>query len=173
MPAVGSILQDIARLWETVKANAEAQASKDQQAANQARRASNITEGDLVLLSTRHLQLKSSPGKMKPRFIGPFRAIQSVGANAFKLQLPESMKVHPIFNVSLLRKYHGEYSPPGPIIVEGEAEYEVERIIRHHRNGKRRQFLVRWKGYDDSEDCWLKADELDNAPLVLKRYLIQ
>ena len=110
---------------------------------------------------------------MKPRFVGPFHVIQSVGANAFKLQLPESMKVHPVFNVSLLRKYHGEYSPPGPIIVEGEVEYKVERIIRHQGKGKRRQFLVRWKGYDDSEDCWLKADELDNAPLVLKSYLIQ
>lgn len=92
----------------------------------------------MVLLSTRHLQLKSAPGKMKPRFIGPFRVIRLIGANAFELALPESMKVHPVFNVSLLRKYYGEYSPPGPIIVEGEVEYEVDRIIRHRGNGKRR-----------------------------------
>ena len=32
-----------------------------------------------------------------------------------------TMKVRPVFNISLLRLYHGVYSPPGPIVVEGEA----------------------------------------------------
>ena len=72
---------------------------------------------------------------MKPRFVGPFRVLHAVGANAFELELPMTMKVHPVFNVSLLRRYHGVYSPPGPIIVEGKLEYEVERIIRHQGKG--------------------------------------
>ena len=57
--------------------------------------------------------------------------------NAFELDLPATMRVHPVFNVSLLRLYHGVYSTPGPIIVEGEFEYEVDRIIRHRGKGKR------------------------------------
>ena len=75
---------------------------------------------------------------MKPRFVGPFRVLCTVGANAFELDLPMTMKVHPVFNISLLRLYYGVYSPPGPIIIEGEAEYEVERIVRHRGKGKRR-----------------------------------
>ena len=105
---------------------------------------------------------------MKPRFVGPFRVVKAIGANAFELALPETMRIHPVFNVSLLRKYHGAYHPPGPIIVDGEQEYEVDCILRHRGNGKRRQYLVRWKGYDASEDCWLKTDKLLNAPLVLE-----
>ena len=68
-------------------------------------------------------------------FCGLFHVLRTVGANAFELELPMTMKVHPVFNVSLLRLYHGVYSPPGPIITEGEVEYEVERIIRHRGKG--------------------------------------
>ena len=81
-----------------------------------------------------------------------------------------TMKVHPVFNVSLLRMYHGVYSPPGPILVEGEAEYEVDCIIRHRGKGKRHQYLVWWKGYDASKDCWLCTDEFTNALDVLSVY---
>ena len=91
-----------------------------------------------MLLSTRYLQLKAISAKMKPHFVGPFCILRAVGPNAFELELPITMKVHPVFNVSLLRLYHGAYSPPGPIIVEGEVEYEVDRIIRHRGKGKRR-----------------------------------
>ena len=31
--------------------------------------------------------------------------------------------------------------------------------------------LYEWLGYDASEDCWLQADELKNAPVVLADYL--
>ena len=48
------------------------------------------------------------------------------------------MKIYPIFNVSLLHKLQGKYKLPGPIIVDGEAEYKVEKIVRHRGNGKYR-----------------------------------
>ena len=69
--------------------------------------------------------------------MGPFRAEEQLEANAFKLSLPATMQVYPVFNVSLLQPYQGEYKPLGPIEVEGEAEYKVEKIIQHHGNGRR------------------------------------
>ena len=54
----------------------------------------------------------------------------------FELELPTTMKVHPVFRVSLLNKFQGEYKLPGPIIIDGEAEYKVEKIVRHRGNGK-------------------------------------
>ena len=77
------------------------------------------------------------------------------------------MKVYPIFNLALLCKYEGKYRPPGPIIIDKKAEYEVEKIFRHRENSKRHQYLVRWLGYNESEDYWMKAEELTNLPLVL------
>ena len=70
------------------------------------------------MLNTHYLLLKAVIGKLKPRFVGPFRAEEQLGANNFKPTLPATMQVHPVFNVSLLRPFQGDYKPPGPIQVE-------------------------------------------------------
>ena len=45
-------------------------------------------------------------GKLSPRFIGPFEILSKVGEVSYKLALPPSMdKVHPVFHISMLRKY--------------------------------------------------------------------
>ena len=54
-----------------------------------------------------------------------------VGRNAAKLELPPGMKVHPIFNVALLKRYHSQCLIPNPILVDDNAEYEVEQILKH------------------------------------------
>ena len=48
-----------------------------------------------------------------------------VRRNAAKLELPLGMKVHPIFNVALLKRYHGQCLILNPILVDDNAKYEV------------------------------------------------
>ena len=67
---------------------------KDKIRADKARREVGFAEGDLVLLSTRHLRLKGDLGKLKPRFVGPFHVLALVGANAVRLDLPDSSVQH-------------------------------------------------------------------------------
>ena len=55
------------------------------------------------MLSTCNLRLKSRPGKLWPLYIEPFKVIQGIGHNAFKPDLPVTLRVHPVLNVSLLR----------------------------------------------------------------------
>ena len=44
--------------------------------------------------------------KLSLRFIGPFEILSRVGEVAYKLALPPSLSaVHPVFHVSMLRKY--------------------------------------------------------------------
>ena len=81
------------------------------------------------MVSTRHLVLKAVTGKLKPRFIGPFQVEAQLGANAFKLTLPATIRAHPVFNASLLQPYQGDYKPLGPIEVEGEVENKVKNIM--------------------------------------------
>ena len=91
---------------------------------------------------------------------------------AYKLDLGTRLKgVHNVFHTSLLRPYRSGgngVSPPEPIVVDGTAEFEVERILAHrdHR-GHAREYLVHWAGYDSSEDLWLTESDLHNAPAVL------
>ena len=79
----------------------------------------------------KHLKLKDKPGKQRPQYIGPFKVLQMVGCNAAKLELPPGMKVHPVFNVALLKRYHGQCFIPNTILVDENAEYEVGQILKH------------------------------------------
>ena len=57
--------------------------------------------------------------------------IQEIGRNAVKLDLPASISVHPVFNVSLLRKYYGDRLLPKVVQVEDDAKYKIDSILRH------------------------------------------
>ncbi|XP_070032437.1 uncharacterized protein [Nicotiana tomentosiformis] len=50
-------------------------------------------------------------GKLSPRYIRPFEILERVGEVAYKHALPSSLSaVHPVFNVSMLLKYHSDPS---------------------------------------------------------------
>ena len=59
-----------------------------------------------------------------------------VGENACKVELPEAMKIHPVVNVSQVKKYHSSLQRPPPIEIDGEEEYEVEDILDHRKSGR-------------------------------------
>ncbi len=72
------------------------------------RREEQYRVGDRVLLSTKNLNLKGVSNKLKPHFVGPFTVSALVGSNAVRLNLPSSMRMHPVFNISLLKRYQGD-----------------------------------------------------------------
>ena len=96
---------------------------------------------------------------------------------AYRLQLPPTWTIHDVFHASLLSPYsetpaHGpNFSRPPPDLISGEEEYEVESIKAHRYFGrnKRLQFLIRWKGYPESDNTWEPADSI-HAPDLVKEY---
>ena len=55
-----------------------------------------------------------------------------IGCNTAKLELLLGIKVNPIFNVALLKRYHGQRLLPSLILVDDNAKYKVEKILKHH-----------------------------------------
>lgn len=51
-----------------------------------------------------------------------------------------------------------------------ESVLEVQKLLEHKTIKKERNFLVRWKGYDSSEDSWVPESRL-NCSRILKLYL--
>src|SRR5487761_1247260 len=114
---------------------------------------------------------------MAPRHHGPFQIVRVLSPVAYQLELPTQWSIHPVFHSSLLTPYietdsHGpNFSRPPPDLITGEAEYEVENIRSHRRHGKRRllQYLLKWKGYPESDNTWEPADQI-HAPELVKAY---
>ena len=60
---------------------------------------------DKVMLSTINLKLLNQPSKKcRSRYIGPYTIIKKISSQAYELKLPKNMKVHPVFQINLLKK---------------------------------------------------------------------
>jgi len=108
-------------------------------------------EGDLVLLSTKGLkwQIKERRlEKLTEHFVGPYKVKGIVSSNAIELELPKSIKIHPVVNVSRVWLYKLQVEeqkkiPPKPLIIEGQEEFEVEEILNKRMIRGKEKFLVR------------------------------
>ncbi|TID16590.1 hypothetical protein E6O75_ATG11708 [Venturia nashicola] len=134
-----------------------------------------FNKGDLVLVSTKNLRLKTPSKKLSQRMMGPFRVIEPVGSQAYRLQLPPTMKIHPVFGVPLLEKYHQRAGEdiehlPLPELVEGEEEWEVEEIVDARRKGAARQYLVKWVGYPEDFNQWTLKKDMGNSSKLIKEF---
>ncbi|KAJ9509840.1 hypothetical protein QJQ45_011559 [Haematococcus lacustris] len=133
--------------------------------------------GAQVLLSTRNLRIKTGKvRKFVPRYVGPFVVEAKINANAYRLTLPATMsRLHPVFHVSLLKKYSGSdvgIMPPPVEWMDETPVYYVERLLDHRyvRAGKAGEFLVQWEGYDASFNTWEPRANLTGCDKLLAEY---
>src|SRR5579863_5115658 len=133
--------------------------------------------GQRVWLEAKNLPLPHGTIKLAPKCHGPFQITRVISPVAYQLELPHQWNIHPVFHASLLTPYietdsHGpNYSRPPPDLISGEAEYEVEQIRSHRRHGRQKQlqYLLKWKGYPESDNTWEPADQV-HAPDLIKAY---
>jgi len=101
------------------------------------RKRSDIEEykvGDLVMLSTKDLKYQMvgrRTEKLTERFVEPYKIKKVVSSNAVELELPTTIKIHPVVNVSRIHRYVGQIEgqrkeQPAPVIIKEE---EDERIL--------------------------------------------
>ena len=145
--------------------------------ANRRRRpAPNLLPGQKVWLLRRHVSTTRPSSKLDVRRLGPFAVIGPIGKSAYRLDLPLSMKIHPVFHVSLLEphvknKFRGRVvEVPLPIQVDGLQEFEVREVLdskmRHHKLF----YFVDWVGYDVSERSWEPAENLSHAQSLVDAF---
>jgi len=149
-----------------------AQAAQQEQANKNRLPAPAFQVGDLVTLNARNIKTQRPARKLDWKRLGPFPVEAAVSSHAYRLTLPDTMKVHPVFHVSLLEPVSNDplpgqsNPPPPPVIVDGEEEFEVEEVLDSRLFGRNRrlQYLVRWSGYPDP--TWEPAANLSEVAAV-------
>src|SRR5713226_1819342 len=151
------------------------------EAINQLTRQSTILSsfmvGTQVWLEGTNLWLPYQTTKLAPKRYSPFEVMKKVSPVAYQLHLPTAWNIHNIFHASLLSPYcettahRPNYSRPPPDLIEGEEEYEVEKVVNHRHSGWSRtlQYLIKWKGYPKADNTWEPADQV-HAPELIKTY---
>ncbi|RVW63788.1 Transposon Tf2-2 polyprotein [Vitis vinifera] len=153
-------------LLRQLKINLETSINRMKQIVDQKRRDVFFEVGDLVFHKLhpyrQQTAFKRAHQKLASRFYGPYPVIQKIGAVAYKLQLPEGARIHPIFHVSLLKNFVGELAEPSqelpPVNEEGVVILEPQHILdtRWVQRGNKfeEENLIQWKHLPVEDATW-------------------
>ena len=131
-----------------------------------------------MLLSTKDLKFQMvgrRTDKLTERFIGPYKVKKVISANAIELELPSTVKIHPVVNVSRVHKYRNQVEGqrkeiPRPMVIKGKKEWEVEKILNKRKVRGKEKLLVQWKGFTAEADTWKGRENLGNAKKALRDF---
>ena len=136
-----------------------------------------LEEGDKVYLRRRtsgeksfNIKTARTSQKLDSLKIGPYRIEQKLSNDNYKLELPERMRIHPIFHVSLLSKTNNPVSTHDDDVLN---EYEVEKILKKRSKNGKTEYLVKWKDYSEEESTWEPTENLHCPEAVAKFKLDQ
>ena len=134
--------------------------------------------GDLVMLSTKDLKyqmIRRRAKKLTERFVSPYKIKEIVSLNMVKLELSSTVRIHLVVNVSRIYRYVGQVKgqkkkQPAPVIIEGEEEQEVERILNKQQVREKDKYLVYWKGFTAEFNTWEGRENLENAKEAIEEF---
>ncbi|KAJ1704458.1 hypothetical protein LUZ63_004237 [Rhynchospora breviuscula] len=134
-------------------------------------------QGQLVLLKLqpfRQVSLRRhSSHKLSLRYYGPYKVPDRIGPVAYRLELPSTSRIHPVFHCSLLKPYKEEATttihPLPESIVEHQpvhfpvAVFQKRTVLRNTKEVN--QVLVQWSDLSLEEASWKDEDSLDLSRL--------
>jgi len=168
------LVKRMEEIWNFARDSMAKAQERQRVQANKHRREIDFEVGDRVYVSTKHWNTGRRSRKLADQMAGPFPIIAREG-NAYRLQLPPGINVHPVVNPEYLRKdpnnpLSGQSEDPQPPIeVNGENEWEIEKILASRKRGRRLQYRASWVGHDP-DPKWYNASNFKGAPHRLRDF---
>jgi len=125
---------------------------------NKRRPAPTLREGERVYIRRRtsgsqtfNIRTGRQAQKMDCVKIGPYKIAEVLPKDNYKIELPERIRIHPVFHISLLDPTENPETENQDEIL---GEYEVERILNKRVRGGKTEYLIRWKHFKAEDDTW-------------------
>ncbi|KAH7446763.1 hypothetical protein KP509_01G073600 [Ceratopteris richardii] len=104
--------------------------------------------------------------KLDHQRFGSFTILAKINLVTFKLQLPSTMRIHPLLHVSMGVRT----SPVPPIEIDDHAEFEVEHVLDSRISQERLEYFTHCKGYDISDRTWERTETLQRALVKVQEF---
>jgi len=140
------------------------------------------------MLNVKIIRTKRPLKQLAPKLYGPFKILEQKGELAYKSEILDRGKIHPVSHVLLLEPYPTstrparEQPPMTPEDIDGDLEWEVERIeksviISYERRVhastrpfEEQRYFVKWKGCSESENTWEPPEHLEHAKELVEEF---
>jgi hypothetical protein len=113
-----------------------------------------LKKRDPVYLLWKNIKIKRPNLKLDHIKLGSFKILKVLGPLIYKLKLPLSIWIHPVFHISLLKP-----APKNAKLVKvwlsdktQDNVYEVERVLDDQQINGQIYYLIKWLGYNTSEN---------------------
>lgn len=169
VPDLQTWLQDRQLMQDLLRQHLERIRARMKHQADKRRTERSFAVGDMVFLKLQpYVQSSVAPRahhKLLFKYYGPYAVLARVGEVAYKLNLPENSRIHPVVHVSQLKKAIGpniqvQTVLPSPLDVLQVPTRVLQRRLRQQGPVSVSQVLVQWSGQPESLATWEDFDEL-------------
>ena len=108
----------------------------------------------------KNLKSKQKCRKLDHVQIGPFEVEQQTSNVNYRLKLPEKAQIHQNFYILLLEPAPAEAQVKTEWNMKKVDEYDVEKIVDKRKVKGKKQYLVKWLGYENKKNSWKPAENL-------------
>ena len=166
VPAAENVVMQRQQMLQLLKDNLHKAQERMKVYADKKRSDRVLQVGDVVYLKRQpynqtSLALRKNL-KLSSKYYGPYTVLAKVGTVAYKLQLPPSSRVHPVFHVSLLKKKIGDKRVAQTVLPATGADGQflvkpvavLQKQMVKHNNRAKVKVLIQWSNLPPEDATW-------------------
>jgi hypothetical protein len=177
--------EDFAEAMKELHSQVKERLQNSKRREDQHQRELQFEVGDLILA---HLRKERFPrgtyNKLKMKKIGPCKIIRKFGTNEYEIELPDGIRISPIFNISDLYPYKAgesgensewtefQWAKQIPVAENPQMESILDkRVSKRTRRKEYFKYLVKWKGHPVEDASWENETEIQKHGQIVKELM--